>query len=146
MRLVETESRLRALGAAAHALPELARRVPLPAEEDRSGLFPRDDHEDRLGLLKSAQVVEVAVESIQVVAVAIAHARRRGRDDRDAFSHAYLQRVAALGAAGETAGGIHLLDCRPLRGEDQATCSFSSASRCGVPTSCQAPRCNSPET
>ena len=143
---IETKRGPCTLGAVANAFPELALRIALAAEENRPGLFSGDEDEHRFGLGEPAQIVEIAVESIQVVAVAIADAFRRGRNDRDTLAHARLQRVTALGAARKIAGGVHCRDCLPLCGDDQATRSFNAESRAGVPTSCQMPRCTSPET
>src|SRR6266853_492761 len=143
---IETEGGSCALGAVADAFPEFALRIALAAEENRPGLLSREEDQHRLGLGKPAQVVEIAVEPVKVIAVAIADAFRCGRNDRGALAHAQLQRVAALGAARKIAGGVHCRDCRPLCSEDQATRSFNAESRAGVPTSCQIPRCTSPET
>ena len=143
---IETKGGPCALGAVADAFPELALRIALAAEENRPGLFSREEDQHRLGLGESAQVVEIAIESVQIIAVAIADALGCGRNDRDALAHARLQRVAALGAARKIAGGVHCRDCRPLCGDDQATRSFNAERRAGVPTSCQMPRCISPET
>src|SRR6266853_662390 len=143
---IETEGGSCALGAVADAFPEFALRIALAAEENRPGLLSREEDQHRPGLGKPAQVVEIAVEPVKVIAVAIADAFRCGRNDRGALAHAQLQRVAALGAARKIAGGVHCRDCRPLCSEDQATRSFNAESRAGVPTSCQIPRCTSPET
>src|SRR5439155_27263550 len=116
------------------------------AEENRPALFSREEDQHRLGLGESAQVVEIAIESVQIIAVAIADTLGCGRNDRDASPHAQLQRVAALGAARKIAGGVHCRDCRPLCGDDPATRSFNAESRAGVPTSCHTPRCTSPVT
>src|SRR2546428_6935336 len=100
----------------------------------------------RIGLGEPAQIIEIAVESVEIIAVAIADSLRCGRNDRGALPHARLQRVAALGAARKIAGRVHCGNCLPLCGDDQATRSFNAESRAGVPTSCQMPRCTSPET
>src|SRR2546426_7788677 len=144
--LIETKGGPCALRAVAHALPELALRIAFAAEENRSGLLSREEDQHRLGLGEPAQVVEIAVESVKIIAVAIADSLRCGWNDRGALPHTQLQRVAALGAARKLAGGVHCRDCRPLCGDDQATRSFNAESRVGVPTSCQMPRCTSPET
>ena len=99
VRLVEAERFARRLGAVAEAVPQLALRVLLAAEEDRLRRRARDEHQHRLGLGEAGEVIEIAVEAVEVVAVAVAHALGRGRHDREPGADP-LEHRGAPGAVG----------------------------------------------
>ena len=89
----------------------------------------RGDHQPGVGLGEAGEVVEVAVETEQVVAVAVAHALRGGRDDGDAAG-AELggQARAALGVKGVWVGVVHGHDCAAAGGNAWANRGNHSAS------------------
>ena len=93
MRLVEAEALARRLRPVAEAVPDLALRVLLAAEQDALAARAGDDHQHRFGLGEAGEVVEVAVEAVGIVRVAVAHALGRGRDHGDAGA-ASLARAA----------------------------------------------------
>ena len=107
MRLVEAEALLRGLGPVAKAVPDLALRVAVAAEKQRLRRLARDQHQRGLGLEKSGEVIEVAVEAIRVVAVAVAQPLRRGGDDGDAFAHEGGEAVAPRRVERKMVSGFH---------------------------------------
>ena len=133
MRLLEAEALARRFRAIAKAVPYLALDVALAAEEQR---FTADEDERRLGLDEPRQVIEIAVEAIGVVAVAVAQLLGRGGDDGDAFAHERGEPVAARRVEGKMVSGFHFF---------AASWDSSSASRSAVPTSCHSPSNTSPE-
>ena len=62
----------------------------------------QDEHGVRLG--EAGQVVEITVEAIGVVGIAIAYAFLRGRDDGDAALHGFQQAGAAFGVGAHVHG------------------------------------------
>ena len=81
----------------AESVPGFALQVFLAAEQHALRRRPGDQNQHRFGFLKAAEVVEVAVEPVQVLAVAVAHALGRGGHDGDAALHLREQRGAAFG-------------------------------------------------
>jgi hypothetical protein len=95
--LVEGEALARGLRAVAKPVPDLALLVALAAEQDAAAL--RGEHELRLRLGEAAEVIEVAVEAVGEMRVAVAQALGSGRHERHA------SRWPAPGAAGARHGG-----------------------------------------
>ena len=135
--LVEAEALLRALRPAAKAVPGFALFVLLAAEQQAPGLRAGDDHQHGLGLREAGEVVEMAVEAVGVVRVAVAYALRRGRNDR----HAALHRLREAGAARAMECGIE-----SVRFHGFFRRASSADRRSGVPTSLQCPSYSSPVT
>ena len=69
MRRVEAEDFARGVGTVAKAVPDLALRVLLAAEQDLPvAVGAGDEHDHRFGLRKPRQVVRIAVVAIRIVA------------------------------------------------------------------------------
>ena len=88
-------------------IPGPASSVALAAEKDR---LAADEDERRLRLDEAGQVVEVAVEPIGVMAVAIAQLLRRRGDDGKAFAHERGEPVAPRRVKGKMVSRFHFLD------------------------------------
>src|SRR5690349_24552412 len=123
MRFLEAEALARCLRPVAKAVPHLALGIAPAAEQQR--LAARED-ERRLGLDEAGQVIEVAIEPVRVMAVAIAQLLGRGGDDGNAFAHQRREPAAPRRVEGEMVGGFHFF---------VASWISSSARRSAVPTS-----------
>jgi hypothetical protein len=85
IRLVETEYLARRIRTVAKAVPDLALRVLVPAEQRLLGiarLASRDKNDHCFGLGKPRQIRKMAVGPIGVVRVRVADRLRRGGDSR----------------------------------------------------------------
>ena len=92
--LVEGKALARGRGPVAEAVPDLALLVSLATEENALSL--RGQHEHGFGLGKAGEVVEMAVEAVREVRVAVAHALRSRRHDGHPFGHGLRKAPAAL--------------------------------------------------
>ena len=117
-----TSGRFRAV---AVAVPDFAFFVLVAAEQDGLWFPAADQNDHRFRLREARQVPEVAVETVGIVRVAVAHDLRCRRDDGDAVAYGLEQ----ASAAGDEVGVVHAV----------LSSRSSSASRCGVPTSTQRP-------
>ena len=120
IRLVEAERLARRLRAVAEALPQLALRMLLAAEEDRLRARARDQHQHRLGLGKSGEVIEIAVEAVEVIAVAVAHPLGRRRHDREPGADPLEHRGAPGEVVGNGCHGWRLSAARACRSSGRA--------------------------
>jgi hypothetical protein len=106
MRFVGAKLRLRALRAKALAIPDLARRIARPHEQDRAMAAqtgaPRRQHRFRLG--EPGQEVEVGPGTELVQHVAVAALLRRGGQQQEAVA----ERVEQTLAAATVQGGIEV--------------------------------------
>jgi hypothetical protein len=130
--LVEGETLARGLRAVAKPVPDLALLVALAAEQDAAAL--RGEHEHCLRLGEAAEVIEVAVEAVGEMRVAVAQALGGGRHERHALADGLRQAPPALDMV---RNGVVRFQRSVLR---EARWPSSSASRSRVPTSCHMPR------
>ena len=89
VRFVEAEALARGLGPVAVAVPDLALLVAAAAEEQRLRRASGDDHQRRVRLGEAAQVIEVAVEAVGEMRVAVTHSLRRCGNDGDSRRHGF---------------------------------------------------------
>ena len=156
MARIEPEGRGRPVRAMAKPVPDFALVILRPAEKDRlAPIAERYQRQRSTGLAESRQVPEVAVEPVGVLGVAVAHALRRGEQNRNA---APLRRHRVEDADTAAAKGVvrhrWWQACRLIEdailGSDARPIVRRSASRrvnsAGVPTLYQRPRKCSPVT
>src|SRR5687768_16012846 len=88
MRLVEAKSLARRLRPVAETIPYLTRGIAVAAKRCALRLFaPGDYDEHRFRLAKPREIVEITVETVGKVRVAVTHEFRRRRNDRHATPH-----------------------------------------------------------
>ncbi len=89
----------RALLTRTQAIPEFTLGIALAAEKHILAVDPAgDQHDHRLGLRKTAEVLKVAVLAIDMLDIAVADDHCGGRQDRDAVGlHLRHQRLATSG-------------------------------------------------
>ena len=103
--LVEAEGFTGRLGAEAVAVPDLPLHVFGTAEQQAARRVAGHQHQHRLGLTEAGEVIEVAVEAVAVVGVAVTQVLRRGGDDGDAAARG-LHGGEQAGAAGLEGGDV----------------------------------------
>src|SRR3954468_13622699 len=109
MRFVEAEKLARGFGAIAKSVPDLALGIAVAAKKNRARRLARHHREQRLRLVEAGEVVEVAIEAVRVVAVAVAHALGRRGDECHAFAHQGGEACAARRKDGNGVTGFHLV-------------------------------------
>ena len=94
-RLVHAECLAGGFGAIAIAVPDLPLHVLGAAKEDRARRVARKHYQHRLGFAKSREVVEIAVEAVGKLGVAIAcHFGRRRNHGNTAAAGGHLRQQA----------------------------------------------------
>ena len=84
MRFVEAEDLFRRIGSVTKAIPNLAFLAFVAAEEHMAiAVGTGDERDDRFGLGKSRQIVEVAVVAKREQRIAVTRDFRRGRHERE---------------------------------------------------------------
>ena len=102
----------------AAAVPGLLFGIPFAAKQDVFAvLAPRLQHHERVGLVESREIEEIAVLAKRVVRIAIADRLRRRRQNRDGvFSHHLHQLVTTAFEL----GSFHVVQVRFSSGTDSA--------------------------
>ena len=94
---IERKSFLRGLRAMAITVPNLAGHILLAAKQYCLRTLSGDDDDNRFRLDKSAEIIKIAIEAIQIMRVAIARMLVRRRDDGDTSAHGFSKlRTTAL--------------------------------------------------
>ncbi len=113
---IETELLARGIGAVTEAIPDLAFRILLAAEQEALHLVACDQHQHGFRFGEAAEVIEVAVVAIVVMGVCVTRDFRRGGNDSDAALHHGLQAFAAFGMEGGVEHGwyfaVRAMSCR----------------------------------